>query len=89
MLLIDNIETERAIRPFAIGRRAWLFSDTSAGAEASARLYSLVESAKASGLEPYTWLLKVMRGLPEATKSGNWEPLMPWNLKAENLITDA
>lgn len=88
-LPMDNNATERAIRPFAIGRRAWLFSDTPAGAEASARLYSLVETAKANGLEPYTWLLKVMRGLPEATKSGNWEPLMPWNLKAEDLITDA
>ena len=88
-LPIDNNETERAIRPFAIGRRAWLFADTPAGAEASARLYSMVETAKANGLEPYTWLLKVMRGLPEASKSGNWEPLMPWNCKAEDLITDA
>jgi transposase len=88
-LPIDNNETERAIRPFAIGRRAWLFSDTPAGAEASARLYSLVETAKANGLEPYTWLLKVMRGWPDASKSGHWEPLMPWNLKAEDLITEA
>ena len=88
-LPIDNNETERAIRPFAIGRRAWLFSDTPAGAEASARLYSMVETAKASGLEPYTWLLKVMRDLPEARKSGNWEHLMPWNCKAEDLITEA
>jgi hypothetical protein len=88
-LPIDNNETERAIRPFAIGRRAWLFSDTPAGAEASARLYSMVETAKANGLEPYTWLLKVMRGLPEARKSGNWEHLMPWNLKAKDLITEA
>jgi transposase len=88
-LPIDNNETERAIRPFAIGRRAWLFSDTPAGAEASARLYSMVETAKANGLEPYTWLLKLMRGLPEASKSGNFEHLMPWNCKAEDLITDA
>ena len=88
-LPIDNNEVERAIRPFAIGRRAWLFSDTPAGAEASARLYSMVETAKANGLEPYTWLLKVMRGLLEARKSGNWEHLMPWNLKAEDLITEA
>jgi transposase len=88
-LPIDNNETERAIRPFAIGRRAWLFADTPAGAEASARLYSMVETAKANGLEPYIWLLKVMRGLPDASKSGNWEPLMPWNCKAEDLITDA
>jgi hypothetical protein len=49
----------------------------------------MVETAKANGLEPYTWLLKVMRGLPDASKSGNWEPLIPWNCKAEDLITDA
>jgi hypothetical protein len=49
----------------------------------------MVETAKANGLEPYTWLLKVMRGLPEARKSGNWEHLMPCNLKAEDLITEA
>jgi hypothetical protein len=88
-LPIDNNETERAIRPFAIGRRARLFSDTPAGAGASARLYSMVETANANGLEPYTWLLKVMRGLPEASKSGNWEHLMPWKYKAGDLITNA
>ncbi len=38
---------------------------------------------------PYTWLLKMMPGMPKARKSGNWEHLMPWNLKAEDLITDA
>ena len=88
-LPIDNNETERAIRPFAIGRRAWLFSDTPAGAEASARLYSMVETAKANGLEPYTWLLKVMRSPPGASKIGDLEHLVPWNCKAEGLITEA
>jgi transposase len=48
-----------------------------------------VESAKANGLEPYTWLVKVMQGVPEARKAGNREQLMPWNLKAEDLITEA
>lgn len=53
-LPIDNNRCENAIRPFVIGRRAWLFSDTPAGANASAVIYSLVETAKANGLEPYT-----------------------------------
>jgi hypothetical protein len=52
-LEVDNNRCENAIRPFVLGRRAWLFADTPAGAEASARLYSLIETAKASGLEPY------------------------------------
>lgn len=52
-LPIDNNAAERAIRPFVIGRKNWLFSDTPNGAAASARLYSLVETAKANGQEPY------------------------------------
>ena len=55
-LPIDNNAAERAIRPFVIGRKNWLFSDTPKGATASAQLYSLVETAKANGQEPYAWL---------------------------------
>ncbi len=51
-LPIDNNTTERAIRPFVIGRRNWLFADTPTGAKASANLYSLIETAKANGVEP-------------------------------------
>ncbi|WP_139831947.1 IS66 family transposase, partial [Pseudomonas syringae] len=59
-LPIDNNAAERAIRPFAIGRKAWLFSDTPKGATASAQIYSLVETAKLNGQEPYTWLRHVL-----------------------------
>jgi len=55
-LPIDNNAAERAIRPFVIGRKNWLFSDTPKGATASAQLYSLIETAKAIGQEPYAWL---------------------------------
>jgi len=65
-LPIDNNRAENSIRPFVVGRKAWLFSDTPAGAHASAVIYSLVETAKASGLEPYAWLRRVMRSLPLA-----------------------
>jgi hypothetical protein len=51
-LNISNILAENAIRPFVIGRKAWLFSDTPAGARASATHFSLIETAKANGLEP-------------------------------------
>jgi hypothetical protein len=54
-LPIDNNAAERAIRPFVIGCKNWLFSDTPKGAMASAQLYSLVETAKANGQEPYPW----------------------------------
>jgi transposase len=50
-LSISNVLAENAIRPFVIGRKAWLFSDTTKGAQASAIHYSLIETAKANGLE--------------------------------------
>ncbi|WP_241152129.1 IS66 family transposase, partial [Pseudomonas viridiflava] len=52
-LPINNNAAERAIRPFVIGRKNWLSSDTPKGAMAGAQLYSLVETAKANGQEPY------------------------------------
>ncbi|HEY0942339.1 MAG TPA: IS66 family transposase [Steroidobacter sp.] len=51
-LAIDTNLAENAIRPFARGRRAWLFADTVKGAKASAAFFSLVETARANGLEP-------------------------------------
>ena len=86
-LPIDNNPAENAIRPFVVGRKAWLFSDTQAGARASALIYSLVETAKANGVEPYLWLRHVLRALPAATTVEHFEALLPWNLKAEQLIT--
>jgi hypothetical protein len=68
-------------------RKAWLFSDTQAGARASALLYSLVETAKANNVEPYLWLRHVLRSLPTATTVEHFEALLPWNLNAEQLIT--
>ncbi len=55
-LNIDNNRAARAIKPFVIGRKAWLFSLTAKGATASAILYSLVETAKANGLIPFEYL---------------------------------
>ena len=77
-LEVDNNLCENAIRPFVMGRKAWLFSDTPAGAEASARLYSLIETAKACGLEPYAYLRRVFTDLPAATTLAEIEALLPW-----------
>ena len=85
-LPIDNNRCENAIRPFVIGRRAWLFSDTPAGAHASAVIYSLVQTAKANGLEPYTWLRRVLRDLPAAKTLDAVEALLPWNLRVTDLV---
>ncbi|OYW51917.1 MAG: hypothetical protein B7Y80_20970 [Hyphomicrobium sp. 32-62-53] len=62
-----------------LGRKAWLFSDTPAGADASARLYSVIETAKASNREPYTYLRHVFTELPKAVTADDVEALLPWN----------
>ncbi|WP_346727530.1 IS66 family transposase [Pseudomonas sp. SWRI81] len=80
-LPIDNNTAERAIRPFVIGRKNWLFSDTPKGATASAQLYSLVETAKANGQEPYAWLRHALERLPQASSVEDYEALLPWNCK--------
>ncbi|BBN65470.1 hypothetical protein KUIN1_46600 [Pseudomonas sp. KUIN-1] len=82
-LPIDNNAAERAIRPFAIGRKAWLFSDTPKGATASTQIYSLVETAKLNGQEPYTWLRHVLERLPHASSVEDYEALLPWHCSPE------
>lgn len=86
-LPIDNNPVENSIRPFVVGRKAWLFSDTQAGAHASAIIYSLVETAKGCGLEPYSWLLHVLNHLPLAKTADAYEKLLPWNVHAQDLAT--
>jgi transposase len=80
---VDNNYCENQIRPFAVGRRAWLFADTQHGARASANLYSLVMSAQANGVEPYAYLRQVFERLPSARTVEDLEALLPWNVKAE------
>ncbi|MFC4876721.1 IS66 family transposase [Microbulbifer halophilus] len=80
-LNIDNNGAENAIRPFVIGRKNWLFSDTTNGAKASAALYSLIETAKANDLEPYDYLRRVYAELPQANTVEAIEALLPWNAK--------
>lgn len=78
---IDNNAAENAIRPFVIGRKNWLFSTSPKGAVASANLYSVIETAKANGLEPYGYLRKIFTELPQATSLEQIEALLPWNCK--------
>jgi len=80
-LEIDNNGAENAIRPFVLGRKNWLFSASVKGVKASANLYSLIETAKANGLEPYTYLRMVFTELPKAETVEAIEALLPGNLK--------
>lgn len=77
---IDNNACENAIRPFVIGRRNWLFSDTVAGATASANLYSLIETCKANRIDPYRYLVALFKALPIATSAEAYEAMLPWRL---------
>ena len=80
-LHISNALAENAIRPFAVGRRNWLFADTPRGARASATVYSLIETAKANGLEPYDYLRHVLQHIGAADTVEKFEALLPWNVK--------
>ena len=77
-LNIDNNRAERAIKPFVIGRKNWLFSYTKNGATASAILYSLIETAKANGVMPYDYLDWLLTELPKDLNNENVEALLPW-----------
>jgi len=69
-LEISNNRAERSIKPFVIGRKNWLFSNTPAGARASAIYYSLIETAKENGLNPYEYLKWVLTQMPNLGKPG-------------------
>ena len=75
---IDNNRAENSIRPFVIGRKNWLFSNSQKGAVASANLYSLIETAKLNGIEPYAYLKKVFTELPNVETVEQVETLLPW-----------
>lgn len=78
---IDNNAAENAIRPFVIGRKNWLFANSTKGAKASANLYSIIETAKAHDLNPEEYLTNVYRQLPNADTVEKIEKLLPWNFK--------
>ena len=84
-VFIDNNMAENSIRPFVIGRKNWLFSGTPEGAQASALLYSLIETAKANKLEPYAYLRYIFEKLPVAEMLEDYEALLPWNITRKQL----
>ena len=86
--LMDNNLAENAIRPFVIGRKNFLFSQSVKGVKASANLYSLIETAKANGLEPYAYLRFVFAELPKAETVDDIEALLPGNVDPDNLIVN-
>jgi transposase len=79
---VDNNATERCVKPFALGRRNWLFAGNVKGAEAGANLYSLIETCKSHNLNPYNYMKDILEKLakpkPDLTTLVS---LLPYNWK--------
>ena len=78
-LEIDNNRAERSIKPFVIGRKNWLFANTQSGAKASATVFSIIETAKENGLEPYEYLRYIFTKAPNLIENESIDILLPWN----------
>ena len=79
-LRIDNNDSERAIKPFAVGRKNWLFSATTRGANASATLFSLIETCKVNNINPYEYLRYVLVAMRTAETEDDIKQLLPYNV---------
>ncbi len=84
-LSIDNNMVENAIRPFAVGRKNWLFSDSVAGAKASAAIYSVMVSAKLNGHNEYAYFRYLLEKLPLASSVEEIEKLLPHKLMSQDI----
>lgn len=83
----SNNLSENAIRPFVVGRKGWLFSDTQAGAETSAVIYTMVENAKANGVNVYQYLKLLLEKQPNNRMSDEeLERFTPWNPEVKALL---
>ncbi|WP_414648634.1 IS66 family transposase [Clostridium sp.] len=80
-LEIDNNRAERSIKPFVIGRKNWLFSNTSKGATSSAIIYSIIETAKKNGLSPFPYLTYLFEQLPniDVNNKEKLDAILPWS----------
>jgi transposase len=81
----DNNLVENAIRPFVVGRKNWLFAGSPDGAKASATFFSLIETAKANGLEPYAYLRYIFEKLPLAQTEQDLKDLLPQNINPDSI----
>jgi transposase len=84
----NNNRSERAIKPFVIGRKGWLFADSVAGAEAAAIIFSLVETCKHHNIEAYDWFRYVLQQLPLCQSDAQVAALMPFYIDRELLVRE-
>lgn len=77
---IDNNPCDNAIRPFVVGRCNLLFANTVGGANASAKLYSLLQTCKVNKIDPYRYLVALFAALPLVKTADDYEALLPWRM---------
>jgi transposase len=85
ILTPDNNAAENAIRPFVVGRKNFLFSGSPRGAHASCAFFSLIETAKNAGLNPYAYLHYLFTRMPHIASDDDWDALLPSRLDAETV----
>ena len=84
-LEIDNNRSERAIKPFVIGRKNWLFNSTTAGAHASSILFSLVQTCKEHNVDVFAYFKYALEKAPKCNNTHDFEKLLPYNLSPTEL----
>ena len=82
---IDNNDCERAIKPFVIGRKNWLFSKSQKGAEASSVIYSIIETCKANNVNTYDYLRYLFENINKAKNKEELRAILPYNIDASDL----
>ena len=83
----NNNRSERTIKPFAMGRKGWLFADSVEDAHAATIIYSLIETCKYHQIEPYYWLKYVLQNISACKTLNEFEALLPFNIDKSLLET--
>ena len=83
-LEVDNNLTEQAIKPFVMARKNFLFCDSVDGAHALCLHFSIIQTAKANGLDPYHYYVKLLKEIPHCKTVEDYERLLPWNIRLAN-----
>jgi len=77
---IDNNDSERAIKPFVIGRKNWLFNNTEKGAKASSIIFSIIETCKANEIKSYNYLRYLFANIHKAKTKQDLRSILPYNI---------
>ena len=85
-MIISNNLSERAIKPFVIGRKGWLFANSVDGANAAATIFSIIETCKYHKVEPYDYLRYVLNALPQCQTIDDYEILLPYKIDKSLLV---